>query len=174
MVSSRASTVREYLAALPEERREVVSAVRDLVQRHIPAGYRETMNWGMITWELPLAAYPDTYNGQPLCYVGLAAQKNYNALYLTGVYQDPEQETWLKRAFRDTGKKLDMGKSCLRFRSLEDLPLEAVGRIVAWTSPEKYIARYEARGKTGAHARKKTGAKPARAKPARAKAARAK
>jgi uncharacterized protein DUF1801 len=171
MVSSQASTVREYLAALPEKRREAVSAVRDLVRRHLPAGYREAINSGMITWELPLAKYPDTYNGQPLCYVGLAAQKNYNALYLTGVYQDPEQETWLKRAFRDAGKKLDMGKSCLRFRSLEDLPLEAVGRIVAWTSPEKYIARYEAsrRGTRSGSAKKKAGTKPGRAKAARAK-----
>ena len=179
MVSSRASTVKEYLAALPKERREVVSAVRDLVQRHLPAGYREAMNWGMITWELPLAKYPDTYNGQPLGYVALAAQKNYNALYLC-VYQDPEQETWLKRAFRDAGKKLDMGKSCLRFRSLEDLPLEAIGRIVAWTSPEKHIARYEAsrRGTGTAARKKKAGPKTTRAKAgvkaSRAKAVRAK
>lgn len=172
MVSSSASTVREYLAALPKHRREVVSAVRDLVQRHLPAGYREAMNWGMITWELPLATYPDTYNGQPLCYVGLAAQKNYNALYLTGVYQDSEQEKWFKKACRDAGKKLDMGKSCLRFRALEDLPLEAVGRIVAWTSPEKYVARYEAsRRKTGASSSKtKAAPKAGRAKAARAKA----
>lgn len=176
MVGSGASTVREYLAALPRDRREVVAAVRDLVQRHLPSGYRETMNLGMITWELPLARYPDTYNRQPLCYVGLAAQKNYNALYLTGVYQDPEQETWLRRAFRDAGKRLDMGKSCLRFRSLEDLPLEAVGRIVAWTRPEKHIARYEASSrKTGTAAGKKTaGAKAARAKSGRAKSARSK
>ena len=173
MVSSSASTVREYLAALPKERREVVSAVRDLVQRHLPAGYRETMNWGMITWELPLATYPDTYNGQPLCYVGLAAQKSHNALYLTGVYQDPEQEKWLKKACRDAGKKLDMGKSCLRFRSLEDLPLEAIGRIVAWTSPEKHIARYEASPRkhraSNAKTRTKTTGKTGRAKSARAK-----
>ncbi len=166
MVMSNASTVREYLAALPEERRKVVSAVRNLVKRNLPAGYRETMNWGMITWELPLARYRDTYNGQPLCYVALAAQKNFNALYLTGVYQDREQETWLKRAFRGAGKKLDMGKSCLRFRSLEDLPLEAVGKIVAWTSPEKHIARYEA-------SRKKTRGGSPKKKAGRAKAARA-
>lgn len=171
MVGSRASTVQEYLAGLPEERREVVSAVRNLVKRHVPSGYRETMNWGMITWELPLSRYPDTYNGQPLCYVALAAQKNFNALYLTGVYQDPEQETWLKRAFRNAGKKLDIGKSCLRFRWLEDLPLEAVGKIVAWTSPEKHIARYEAsRKKTRAGSPKeKAGSKAGRAKAARAK-----
>lgn len=171
MVSSRASTVREYLTALPEERREVISAVRDLVRRHLPAGYREAMNWGMITWEVPLAKYPETYNGQPLCYIGLAARKSNNALYLTGVYQDPEQETWLKRAFRAAGKKLDMGKSCLRFHSVEDLPLEAVGRIVAWTSPEKHIARYEAsRRKTRSDgAKKKAGPKSGRAKAVGAK-----
>ena len=172
MAGSRASTVRAYLTALPRERREVVSAVRDLIQRHMPSGYRETMSWGMITWELPLATYPDTYTGQPLCYVALAAHKNYNALYLTGVYQDSQQEKWLQEACRDSGKKLDMGKSCLRFRALEDLPLEAVGRIVAWTSPEKHIARYEAnRKKTGAgKSRKKAASKTGRAKASRAKA----
>ncbi len=179
MVMSRASTVREYLAELPRERRAVVSAVRDVVRRHLPAGYRETMNWGMITWELPLSRYPDTYNGQPLCYVALAAQKNYNALYLTGDSQDSEQETLLKKAFRDAGKKLGMGKSCLRFQALEDLALDAIGRVVAATSPEEHIARHEAnRKRAGAGRAKKTkasGSRPARSsrKAPRAKVSRA-
>lgn len=142
MVNSSATTVKQYLADLPADRRKVISAIRTLVRRSIPKGYRETMNWGMITWEVPLSRYPDTYNGRALCYVALAAQKGYNALYLS-VYQDPAQDAYLKKAFRDAGKKLDMGKACVRFREVEDLPLEAIGKIVAWVTPEKYIARYE-------------------------------
>jgi uncharacterized protein YdhG (YjbR/CyaY superfamily) len=148
MATSKAATVDEYLAELPPERREVVSKVRDLVRRNLPKGYEETMNWGMISYEIPLARYPNTYNRQPLSYVGLAAQKNYYALYLTSAYQDSEQGKQLAEAFKKAGKKLDMGKSCLRFKTLDDLPLEAIGRIVASTPPEKWIAQYEAvRGK---------------------------
>jgi uncharacterized protein YdhG (YjbR/CyaY superfamily) len=148
MATSKAATVDEYLAELPPERREIVSKVRDLVRRNLPKGYEETMNWGMISYEIPLARYPNTYNRQPLSYVGLAAQKNYYALYLTSAYQNSEQGKQLAEAFKKAGKKLDMGKSCLRFKTLDDLPLEAVGRIVASTPPEKWIAQYEAaRGK---------------------------
>jgi uncharacterized protein YdhG (YjbR/CyaY superfamily) len=148
MATSKAATVDEYLAELPPERREVVSRVRDLVRRNLPNGYEETMNWGMISYEIPLARYPNTYNRQPLSYVGLAAQKNYYALYLTSAYQNSEQGKQLAEAFKKAGKKLDMGKSCLRFKTLDDLPLDAVGRIVASTPPEKWIAQYEAaRGK---------------------------
>src|SRR5688500_7309078 len=124
MASGSATTVEGYLDELPAERRVVVSAVRDTIRKTLPKGYRETMNWGMITYELPLERYPDTYNGQPLMYAAVAAQKNYYAVYLTGLYQDPEGEKRFRAEFAKTGKKLDMGKSCLRFRKLEDLPLE--------------------------------------------------
>ena len=148
MVSSKAGTPEEYLESLPEERREVVSAVRDLVRRNLPAGYVESMGWGMLCWGIPLERYPNTYNGQPLGYVALAAQKNYYSLYLMGVYADPTGPAWLKEGFAKAGKKLDMGKSCVRFRKLEDLPLELIGEAVAKVTPEAYIAHYEA-----AHAR---------------------
>ena len=144
MAGSDAATVAEYLDELPDERRAVVSAVREVILEHLPEGYEETMNWGMISYEIPLERYPDTYNGQPLSYVGLAAQKRHYALYLMSVYQDPAQEAWLKDVFEEAGKKLDMGKSCLRFKKLEDLPLEAIGRLVAGTGPDQFIARYEA------------------------------
>ena len=144
MARSNATTVQEYLDELPDDRRAVVAAIRELILRHLPAGYRESMNWGMISYEVPLERYPNTYNGQPLGYIALAAQKNYYALYLMGVYQDAGQESWLKEQFKQAGKKFDMGKSCLRFRRLEDLPLEAIGQVVASISPEEYIARYEA------------------------------
>jgi hypothetical protein len=101
------------------------------------------MNWGMITYEIPLETYPDTYNGQPLVYMALAAQKNHCALYLMCVYQDSERETWLKNQFKEAGKKLDMGKSCLRFRRLEDLPLEAIAELVRSVTPERFIEQYE-------------------------------
>ena len=144
MARSSATTVEAYLDELPAERRAVVSAVRDVVLQRLPAGYEETMNWGMIAYEVPLARYPDTYNGQPLSYAALAAQKNYYALYLTAAYQDETGEQQLRDAFAAAGKRLDMGKSCIRFRRLEDLPLDVVGDVVASTPPDAFIARYEA------------------------------
>jgi hypothetical protein len=143
MAHSAAATVDEYLAELPEERRAVVSAVRDLVRRSLPDGYEETMNWGMISYEVPLARYPDTYNGQPLSYVALAAQKSYYALYLNCVYQSEERAAALTDAFARAGKKLDMGKSCVRFRRLDDLALDAIAGSVASTPPDAFIAAYE-------------------------------
>jgi uncharacterized protein YdhG (YjbR/CyaY superfamily) len=144
MASSRAATVEQYLAELPEERRAVVAAVRDVVLRNLPEGYAEAMAFGMIGYAVPLARYPDTYNGQPLAYAAIAAQKNYYALYLMGPYGDPRQEKALRDAFAAAGKKLDMGKSCIRFKKLDDLPLEALGRIIASTPPDAYIATCEA------------------------------
>ncbi|HEV3048851.1 MAG TPA: DUF1801 domain-containing protein [Longimicrobium sp.] len=153
MASSKATTAEEYLQELPEDRRAVVSAVRDVVLRNLPKGYRETMGFGMITWGIPLQDYPDTYNGQPLGYAALAAQKNYYALYLMSPYMDAEQQQRLRDEFEKAGKKLDMGKSCLRFKKLEDLPLDVVGRVIASTPPKEYIARYEAvRAQTAARA----------------------
>lgn len=144
MAKSSAKTVEGYLGELPEDRREVVSTVREVIRRHLPAGYQESMNWGMISYEVPLDRYPRTYNGQPLAYVALAAQKNYYALYLMGVYEDSERERRLRDEFEKAGKKLDMGKSCLRFKKLDDLPLDVIGEIVASIPPEELIAHYEA------------------------------
>jgi hypothetical protein len=122
MVKSSAKTVQAYLDELPEGQREVVSRVRDLILANLPEGYQESMNWGMITYEIPLERYPKTYNKQPLGYIALAAQKNHYALYLMGCYADSEQEVQLRQGFEQAGKKFDMGKSCLRFKKLEDLP----------------------------------------------------
>jgi hypothetical protein len=143
MATSKAATVEQYLAELPEDRREVVSAVRDMVVRNLPDGYRESMAFGMIGYGIPLERYPDTYNKQPLSYAAIAAQKNYYALYLMTGYGG-EGEQAVRDAFEEAGKKLDMGKSCIRFKKLDDLPLEALGRIIAATPPEAYIAHYEA------------------------------
>ena len=143
MAQSRAATVDEYLAELPPERRAVVSAVRDMVNRHIPDGYRETMAFGMIGWGIPLSRYPDTYNGQPLGYVALAAQKNYYSLYVMSAYTGTRDEADIRAAFAQAGRKLDMGRSCIRFRALDDIPLEAIGEVIARTPPDEYIRRYE-------------------------------
>lgn len=144
MAGSKAATVEEYLAELLAERRAVMRRVREIILARLPAGYEETMNWGMISYEIPRERYPDTYNKQPLAYAGLAAQKNHYALYLMGAYSDPEAERWLRQEFEKAGKKLDMGKSCLRFRSLDQLPLDVIGEVIARTPPEAFIASYEA------------------------------
>ena len=144
MVSSAAKTVDEYLAGLPPERAAVVSAMRDFVNAHLPSGYRESMAFGMIGWGIPLSRYPDTYNHQPLGYVALAAQKHAYSLYLMCVYADGERERSLRAAAAAEGKKLDMGKSCVRFKRPEDLPLDAIGKMIAAVPVDDYIALYEA------------------------------
>jgi len=144
MATSSAKTVAEYLESLPKDRRAAIEAVRRVVRRNVPKGYREAMGYGMIVWQVPLDRHPDTYNGQPLCYVALASQKSYCALYLMGVYQVPSQAAALAAAFKAEGLKADMGKSCIRFRAPEDLPLVTIGKLVAGTSVDAFIARHEA------------------------------
>jgi Domain of unknown function (DU1801) len=143
MAVSKAATVAAYLKSLPPERRHVVSTVREVVLKNLPKGYRESMGYGYITYGVPLETYPGTYNGQPLCYAGLAAQKNHYALYLMGAYADPKKGNQLASEFKKRGKKLDMGKSCLRFKKLEDLPLDVIGDVIASTPPDEMIAHFE-------------------------------
>ena len=143
MVSSQAQTVAEYLEALPAERRKVVAAVRKVVKKHLPTGYVERMEFGMIGYGIPLERYPHTYNKQPLSYIALAAQKNYYALYLMCLYSDDTRTKWFADAFKKAGKKLDMGKSCVRFKRLDDLPMDVIAQAVASVTPEEYIAIYE-------------------------------
>lgn len=143
MASSKATTVDDYLKELPEERSAVISRVREVILENLPEGYRETMNWGMIAYEVPLETYPDTYNKQPLMYMALAAQKNHYAVYSSGVYMDPLGEAWLQAEFEKAGKKLDMGKSCIRFRKLENLPLGVIGKVAAGQPVEEFIRAYE-------------------------------
>lgn len=142
--SSGPATVEEYLDALPDTRRDVIAAVRAIVLDHLPSGYEEGIQFGMIGYYVPLARYPKTYNGRPLSYVSLASQKNHEALYLMGIYADPNAERALADGFRRAGKKLDMGKSCVRFKKLDDLAIDAVGRAIASVDVEAFIARYEA------------------------------
>lgn len=143
MVQSKAKTIRDYLAELPAGRRDAVSAVRRVILDHLPKGYEEAIEWGMICYQVPLKIYPDTYNGRPLCYASLASQKQYMSLYLMNVYGDPKTLAWFKDAFKKAGKKLDMGKSCVRFKKLDDLPLDIIGQAIARTPLKDYLAAYE-------------------------------
>jgi uncharacterized protein YdhG (YjbR/CyaY superfamily) len=144
MVKSSAASVEAYLKELPEGQRYVISQVRELILANLPEGYQESMNWGMITYEIPLERYPKTYNKQPLGYIALAAQKNHYALYLMGCYADSEQEVQLRQGFEQAGKKFDMGKSCLRFKKLDDLPFDVLSRTIASLTPDEFIKVYEA------------------------------
>ncbi len=142
-VQSDATTVAEYLESLPGHRREALEKVREVILEHLPPGYEERMLYGMVGYVVPLERYPDTYNGQPLAVAGLASQKNYMSLYLNCVYASTEADDRFREEYRATGKRLDMGKSCVRFRSLDDLPLELVGRTIAATPVEAFISGYE-------------------------------
>jgi hypothetical protein len=142
-MQSKATTVAAYLKSLPAERRAVVSAVRRAVNAHLPKGYHETMGYGMISWVIPLSRYPVTYNKQPLMFAALAAQKNGYSLYLMCAYMNKQLLEELRAGFAAAGQKLDMGKSCVRFKKLEQLSLDTVGRIIAAVPVEKYLAWYE-------------------------------
>lgn len=144
MASSRAPTVAAYLAELPQERRSVIATVRRVIRKHLPKGYKEGMLFGSIAYFVPLTVFPDTYNKQPLVYVGLAAQKNNYAVYLQGVYGDPVLDRWWRGAYAKSGKKLDMGKSCVRFRSIDQLPLDVLGECIARVPLDAFLARYAA------------------------------
>lgn len=143
MVSSKAITPAAYLASLPPERRRVIAAVRAVVKKRLPKGYVESMSLGMLSYEIPLSRYPDTYNKQPLMYLALGAQKNHFALYTTNVRNSKAHLGKLTAAYKAAGKKLDMGGGCIRFRKLEDLPLDLIGEIVAATSVEERIEASE-------------------------------
>lgn len=143
-MKSDATTVEEYLNSLPEDRRKALAAVRREIRRNLPKGYQEGMQFGMISYHIPLRRYPETYNGQPLSYAALASQKRHMAVYLNSIYADPDTQRWFEDAYEATGKRMDMGKSCVRFRRLDDLPMELIGKAIARTSADEFIERYEA------------------------------
>lgn len=143
MVSRSAETVEEYLAQLPEDRAEVLRAVRNVILDRLPPGYEEGIEFGMISFHVPLRRFADTYNGRPLAYVALAAQKRHLALYLMGVYDERLQREFAER-WRATGRPLDMGKACIRFRTLDDVALDVVGDWVERWAVDDLIAAYYA------------------------------
>lgn len=142
-MQSNATSVPQYLASLPPDRRRTVAEVRKVIRSNLPKGYKETMQYGMISYVIPLERYPETYNGQPLALASLASQKQHVSLYLNNVYADPGLRKWIASAFKARGKKLDMGKSCIRFKDRDDLPMDVVGQAVAKTSVDEMVALYE-------------------------------
>lgn len=145
-MQSKAKTVREYLAELPEDRRVAIQAVRQVILKNLDKGYEEGMQYGMIGYYVPHKLYPAGYHcdsKQPLPFAGLASQKNHMAVYLMCIYGSREQEEWFRKEWAKTGKKLDMGKSCIRFRKLEDLPLDVIGKVIARVPLKEYIGYYE-------------------------------
>ncbi len=145
-MQSKAMTVAAYLKSLPPERKKAIAAVRKTVRAHLPKGYAEVMHSGMIGYVVPLKDYPAGYHtGKeiPLPYASLGSGKSRMSLHLFGCYIEPKNAAWLKREFKARGLKLDMGKSCVRFKSLDDLPLDVIGAAVAKFPVKDFIAKYE-------------------------------
>jgi hypothetical protein len=137
-------TPSEYLAALPADRKKALTKLRSTIRKALPKGYKETFNWGMITYEVPLKTYPSTYNKQPLMLAAIASQKNHLGLYLMCTYMDKKSEAALKDAYKKSGLKWNlMGKACFRFQSIDELPLPAIGKVIASWPLKKFIAQYE-------------------------------
>lgn len=143
-MKSNAATVEEYLDELSAERRKAVSTVREVVLSNLPDGYEEIMDFGMITYVVPLERFPKTYNKRPLMYAALASERNYVSVHLMNIYSDADTQRWFVDSYKATGKRLDMGKSCVRFRKLDDLPLDLIGEAVSRTPMEEWIDIYEA------------------------------
>jgi hypothetical protein len=145
-MQSSARTVDEYLKSLPADRRTAISAVRKVILANLPEGYEECMSYGMIGYVVPHRIYPAGYHcdpSLPLPYANLASQKNHMALYLMCCYGDKATDQWFRKAWVAAGKKLDMGKSCVRFKKLEDVSLEVIGQVIARVPVKNYIARME-------------------------------
>lgn len=155
-MQSKATTVTAYIASLPEDRRRAVGAVRKVIRANLDSGYEEGMQYGMIGYYVPHKLFPAGYHcdpKQPLPFAALASQKNYLSLYLMGVYcgcaEGPDAcETadarWFREAWAKTGKKLDMGKACIRFRKVEDLALDVIGEAISRVPAEVYVRKYQA------------------------------
>ncbi len=146
-MQSKAATVAAYLKALPAERRKALQEVRKVIKAHLPKGYKEVMQYGMISYVVPLSVYPAGYLNDkktPLPYAALAAQKHHLAVYLMNIYADKDASKWFTEAYRKSRKKLDAGKSCVRFKKLEDLPLDVIGKAVARHTVSAWIKVYEA------------------------------
>lgn len=174
-MQSKAKTVKEYFAGLPEDRRKALQALREVILKNIDSTYQEGMGYGMPGWSVPHSVYPPGYHcdpSVPLPYAGYASQKNHLSLYLMSIYMNPELEKWFREAWKKTGKKLDMGKSCIRFKKIEDVALDVIGEAIKRMPAKNYVACYESN--LGSR-RKPTKKKPtAKSRPAAKKTARKK
>lgn len=178
-MQSKAATVKEYLASLPADRRAALEAVRKVVNDNIDPGFQEGMGYGMMGWSVPHSIYPAGYHcnpTDPLPFAGLASQKQAMSLYLMCNYSDKGYRDAFVADWKKTGKKLDMGKSCIRFKKLDDLPLDVIGRAIKRVSLKDYVAAYDAtrpdRDKLAARAAKAASAAKPSQKPSHKPAAR--
>ncbi|HKQ48547.1 MAG TPA: DUF1801 domain-containing protein [Phycisphaerae bacterium] len=156
-MTSKAKTVAEYLAGLPADRRAAMEAVRKVILKNLDKDYEEGMSYGAIGYYVPHKVYPPGYHcdpKQPLPFAGLASQKNHMAVYLMCIYGSTDQESWFRKEWAKTGKKLDMGKSCIRFKKLDDLAVDVIGKAIARVPAKKYIADYESVMKTSGKKKK--------------------
>jgi hypothetical protein len=143
---SKAKTVEEYLGSIPDDRRIALERVRGVILRNLDKGFEEGMQCGMIGYYVPHRLYPPGYHcdpQQPLTYAGLASQKNHMALYMMCLYSSTKDQEWFRKEWAKSGKKLDMGKSCIRFKRVEDVALDAIGKAIARIRVRDYIANYE-------------------------------
>ena len=146
MVQSKAATAQQYIQELPAEKRSVVEKVRRVILDNLPKGYEEMMQYGMLSYAVPLSVYPSGYGRDkktPLMYLGLAAQKNFYVIHSIALYADSKLLEWFTIEYKKSGKKLDMGKGCIRFKKLEDLPLELIAKLAAKIKPEQYAEIYD-------------------------------
>ncbi|MCF7823876.1 MAG: DUF1801 domain-containing protein [Candidatus Marinimicrobia bacterium] len=139
-MQSSATSVQEYLNELPEDRQRQIGTVRKTILDNLPQGYEEVMNWGMIAYQVPLQVYADTYNKKPLLFAALASQKNYMSLYLSGIYMYSDRQKSFEQNYRKTGKRYDVGKSCVRFRKLDDLPLDLIAETIKSLPMDTFIS----------------------------------
>lgn len=146
-MQSKATTVTDFLATIPEERHEAMRQLRDTINNHLPKGFSEGMGYGMMGWSVPHELYPAGYHcdpKQPLPFIGIASQKNFIAFYHMGMYSDPQLLEWFVAEYpKHVKTKLDMGKSCVRFKKIDQIPYELIGQVCEKMSPAQWIETYE-------------------------------
>jgi Domain of unknown function (DU1801) len=146
-MQSKAATVKQYIAELPPERKKAMAELRKAIRENLPKGFQEVMSYGMIGYVIPHSIYPAGYHCDPtlpLPFMNIASQKNFIAVYSMCVYANPELLKWFTAAHaKASSKKLDMGKSCIRYKKPEDIPFDLIGQLAAKMSPEEWIALYE-------------------------------
>ena len=164
-MAAKPTTAKQYLDSLPDDRRAAIKAVRATINKALPKGYKAGMQYGMLGWFVPHSIFPAGYHcdpKQPVPFVGLASQKNYMSLYLMCIYSDEKDRVRFEKEWAKTGKKLNMGKSCVRFKKLDDIPLDVIADAIARVPVEKFLATYEgARGASKKPAKKKAAKKKA-------------
>ena len=146
-MQSKAATVDEYIAELPEDRRKALAQLRKVVKKNLPKGFTESMGYGMMGYAVPHSKYPAGYHCKPedpLPFMGIASQKNFIAVYHMGIYADPKLLKWFTEAHaKASPKRLDMGKSCIRYKKMEDIPFDLIGELASKMTPDDWITMYE-------------------------------